>query len=286
MMIIKGSTKVLGIFGCPVDHSLSPAMQNAAIRQLGLDMVYVPWEVKPGALKSALDGVRAMGIRGINITIPHKEEALKYLDEISYEVQLIGAANTVVNNNGVLTGHNTDGRGLLLSLKENHRFSSSDKCAVIIGAGGAARGIAASLALSGASKILLINRTEEKALALAKELSGKISETTFLSTGLDSEEIKAFLPETDILINTSSAGMNGKNNLALPLNLLPADAIVADIVYKPLETALLSKARKLGLKTEDGLGMLACQGAMSFELWTGKLAPTTIMKKALTDFFI
>ena len=284
-MLIKGSTKVLGIFGYPIKHTLSPAMQNAAIRKLGLDMIYVPWEVKPGALKVALDGVRAMGIRGINLTIPHKEEALKYLDEISDEVRIIGAANTVVNNNGVLTGHNTDGRGLLLSLKESHQFSPSGKSAVIIGAGGAARGIAASLALSGTSKILIANRTAEKATTLAKELSGKISAATFLYTGLDSDEIKAFLPKADILINASSAGMNGENDLDLPINLLPVDAIVADIVYKPLETTLLSKARKLGLKREDGLGMLACQGAMGFELWTGKSPPTAMMKKTLSDFF-
>ena len=285
-MIIKGSTTVLGIFGCPIEHSLSPLMQNAAIKQLGLDMIYVPWEVKPDALEQALGGVRAMGIRGINLTIPHKEEALKYLDEISDEVRIIGAANTVVNNNGILTGHNTDGRGLLLSLKENHRFPPSGKRAVIIGAGGAGRGIAASLALSGASEILIANRTVERALALAKELSGKISTVSFLAAGLNSDEIRNFLAKTDILINASSAGMNGENNLDLPLNLLQADAIVADIVYKPLETALLSKARKLGLKTEDGLGMLACQGAMGFELWTGNSAPTGIMKKTLQKVFI
>jgi shikimate dehydrogenase len=285
-MTIKGSTKVLGIFGYPVEHSLSPVMQNAAIRKLGLDMIYVPWEVKPGVLEKALDGVRAMGIRGINLTIPHKEEALKYLDEISDEVRITGAANTVVNDNGILTGHNTDGRGLLLSLKENHSFSPSDKSAVIIGAGGAARGIAASLALSGAGKILIANRTVEKASTLAKELSEKISTTSFLASDLDSDKFKAFLAETDILINASSAGMNGENNLDLPLTLLPPAAIVADIVYKPLETTLLSKARKLGLKTEDGLGMLACQGAMGFELWTGKSPPTGIMSKTLRDFFI
>ncbi len=285
-MTIKGSTTVLGIFGCPIEHSLSPLMQNAAIKELGLDMIYVPWEVKPDALEQALGGVRAMGIKGINLTIPHKEEALKYLDEISDEVRIIGAANTVVNNNGILTGHNTDGRGLLLSLKENHNFSPSGKMAIIIGAGGAGRGIAASLALSGASEIIIANRTVERALALAKELSGKISTASFLATGLDSGEISNFLAKTDILINASSAGMNGENNLDLPLTLLPPAAIVADIVYKPLETTLLSKARTLGLKTEDGLGMLACQGAMGFELWTGSSAPTGIMKKTLREFFI
>ena len=285
-MIIKGSTTVLGIFGCPIEHSLSPLMQNAAIKELDLDMIYVPWEVKPGALKKALDGVRAMGIKGINLTIPHKEEALKYLDKISDEVRIIGAANTVVNNNGILTGHNTDGRGLLLSLKENHSFSPSGKRVLIIGAGGAGRGVAASLALSGASEIMITNRTVERALALAKELSGKISTVSFLAAGLDSDKIINFLAKADILINASSAGMSGENNLDLPLTLLPPAAIVADIVYKPLETALLSKARKLGLKTEDGLGMLACQGAMGFELWTGSSAPTAIMKKTLQKVFI
>lgn len=285
-MTVKGSTTVLGIFGFPIEHSLSPIIQNAAIKKLGLDMIYVPWEVRPGSLKAGLDGVRAMGIKGINLTIPHKEEALKYLDEISDEVRIIGAANTVVNNNGVLTGHNTDGRGLMLSLKENHSFSPSDKKAVIIGAGGAGRGIAASLAISGVSEILIANRTVERASLLAKELSKKIPTTTILAAALDSDELRNFFAKTDIIINASSAGMNGENNLDLPLNSLPAGAIVADIVYKPLETALLNKAKKLGLKIEDGLGMLACQGAMGFELWTGNSAPTGIMKKTLRDFFI
>ena len=285
-MTIKGSTGVLGIFGCPIKHSLSPLMQNAAIEKLALDMIYVPWEVKPGALEKALDGVRAMGIKGINLTIPHKEEALKYLDKISDEARIIGAVNTVVNNNGVLTGYNTDGRGLLLSLKENHGFSPPDKRAIIIGAGGAGRGIAASLALSGVSEVLIVNRTEERASILARELGEKIPATSFLSSGLYLGETKDFLAKADILINSSSAGMNGENNLDLPLDLLPPYAIVADIVYKPLETTLLSDARKLGLKTEDGLGMLACQGAMGFELWTGQAPPTGLMKQSIRKFFI
>lgn len=272
-MNITGNTKVLGIFGDPVKHSLSPAMHNKMIDCLKLDMVYVPWRVRAGKLEKALAGVKAMEIQGINLTIPHKEKALRHLDEISDEVKLTGAANTVVNREGRLIGHNTDGKGFFLSLKKKHRYEPLGKELLIIGAGGAARGIAVAAKMGGAEKIIIANRTKAKAADLADELNNKFSTKSFLSVGLDKKSLIDSLRSASLLVNASSAGMGGMNNLDVSLESLPQNAIVADIVYTPLMTKLLSDAKKTGLAVEDGLGMLACQGAIAFELWTG-IAPS------------
>ncbi len=281
MALITGVTKVVGIFGDPVEHSLSPLMHNSVIEIIGIDYVYVPWKVEPPMLESALSGVRAMGIRGVNLTIPHKERALNYLDSVSKEVEVTGAVNTVVNDEGRLSGYNTDGRGFILSLLAEHAFSPRGKRVVVIGAGGAARGIAAALALDGAGTIIIANRTEERAKRLASEFGEKIPETGFFGTSLDRKGLEAVLGNADLLVNASSAGMNGMNDLDVPLEALPAGAIVADIVYKPLRTKLLRDAERLGLKTENGLGMLACQGALALELWAGCPPPLAEMKSAL-----
>jgi len=280
-MEISGKTKVIGIFGDPVEHSLSPLMHNAVIKELGLDMVYVPWRVRPAMLEVAIMAIRALGIPGVNLTIPHKEKVLKYLDEIDDEARITGAVNTVVNDNGALVGYNTDGAGLAMSLYEEHAFSPEGKNITIIGAGGAARGIAASMAMKGAGRICIANRTPDRAENLAHEFSNEIAAAAFVAVGLEGGALKEILSNTDLLVNASSAGMNGVNNLHLPLEALPKEAIVSDIVYKPIQTTLLLDAVKLGLRVEDGLGMLACQGAMSFSLWTGHSPPAAIMKKSL-----
>lgn len=282
-MLVTGKSKVLGIFGDPVEHSLSPLMHNSAIEALGLDMVYVPWRVEPSMLDAALMGVRAMGIRGVNLTVPHKERALEHLDILSEEVEIIGAANTVVNDGGRLTGHNTDGRGLILSLDDGHGFSVKGKKVVIIGAGGAARGIAASMALEGAGEIVIANRTAKKAADLACEFNEKIKDASFFGISLDTDVLREAFTDSHLLVNASSAGLNGKNDLDLPLEALPGEAVVADIVYKPLLTKLLKCARELGLRTEDGLGMLAFQGGLALELWTGCQPPFDMMKRALRE---
>ena len=284
-MKITSETKIIGIFGDPVEHSLSPPMQNAAIKSLGLDMVYIPWHVKPENLEMALNGVRAMGIRGINLTIPHKERALKHIDSVSDEVKIIGATNTIVNDRGKLLGHNTDGKGLLLALKKEYTFIPEGKKVVIIGAGGAARGIAAAMAMEGARRVIIANRTLGKAESLASEFSLKIPSSTFEGVDLSTEQLSHAFENAHLLVNASSAGMNGKNDLDLPLDQLTKESIVVDIVYKPLVTRLLREAKGLGLKTQKGLGMLACQGEIAFELFTGQSPPVNVMIKALQDAF-
>ncbi len=286
-MKITGKTKVIGIFGDPVEHSLSPLLHNAVINELGLDMVYVPWRVRTAMLEDAVTAVRALGLAGVNLTIPHKEKVLPYLDKLDVEAEIIGAVNTVVNNDGILIGYNTDGDGLAMSLHKEHGFSPAGKKITIIGAGGAARGIAASMAMQGAKQIYIANRTPLKAVKLAREFSDRMVNTAagrktfFIGIGFEAGELKKILKDTDLLVNASSAGMGGMNNLDLPLRALSKEAVVSDIVYKPVQTKLLTDAADIGLRIENGLGMLACQGAMAFSLWTGQEPPVEIMRKVL-----
>lgn len=279
-MDITGKTKILGIFGRPISHTLSPAMHNAVIKALGLDMVYLPFEVKPSNLRGAVKGIKGLGMVGVNITTPHKEAAIKFLDEISEDVKLIGAVNTIVNKDGKLIGHNTDGYGYIASLKEELGFNPKGKKMVILGAGGAARGIIIALSAKKPKSITVANRTLSRAISLIKTFKGKFSGTDFQAIGLDGENLRAYFEDTNLLINTTSVGMKKNEALKIPLDALPKRTIVSDIIYNPLETALLKKAAKLGLAAHSGLGMLIHQGALSFKLWTGIDAPIDIMRKA------
>ena len=284
-MKITSETKIIGIFGDPIKHSLSPSMQNAAIKLLGLDMLYIPWHVKPQALEMALNGVRAMGIRGVNVTIPHKETALNYIDSFSDGVKIIGATNTIINEKGKLVAYNTDGKGLLLALKKEYNFIPKGKKVVIVGAGGAARGVAAAMAMEGARTVIIANRTLGKAESLASEFSLKIQGSTFEGLGLSSDTLSHAFENAHLLVNASSAGMGGENDLELPLEKLIKETIVVDIVYKPLVTRLLRDAKGLGLRTQGGLDMLACQGEIAFELFAGQSPPVNVMLEALKGVF-
>lgn len=279
-MNITVKTKILGIFGYPIGHTVSPSMHNAAIKALGLDMVYLPFEVKPSSLGEAVKGVRGLGMLGLNITIPHKITVVKFLDRISDEARLIGAVNVIVNKNGLLIGHNTDGKGYLASLKEEYGFTSKDKNIVILGAGGAARGIAAAIAREGARSITVANRTLSRGASLAKTFKSIFPHIRFEAIPLNKDTIKAYLEDTHLLINTTPVGMKVNKDLKMPLNAMPKDAIVSDIVYAPMETLLLKNAAQLRLTTHSGLGMLIHQGALSFKLWTGIDAPVEVMRKA------
>lgn len=282
-MKITGSTRVVGIFGDPVVHTLSPAMHNAAFESLGLDMVYIPFHVRSeplNALEKALAGVRALDLRGLNITIPHKERALGLVDELDDNAREIGAINTVVNRDGRLFGYNTDGAGYLLSLKDEAGFTPAGKNIVIIGAGGASRSILYSILASGPASVILTNRTFDRAEALVNEFAPKFIGVKFYAVPFEPDALEAHFKDADLVVNTTSIGMMGRGELDIPLGALPRRAIVSDIVYKPLETGLLKKAGTLGLKTHGGLGMLVRQGAIGFELWTGRVAPIGVMQKA------
>lgn len=279
-MNITGKTKTLGIFGYPISHTLSPAMHNAVIKALGLDMVFLPFEVKPSNLKEAINGIKSLGIIGVNITIPHKESVIRFLDAISEEARLVGAVNTIVNKDRKLIGYNTDGSGYIASLKEELGFNPKSKRIIIIGAGGAARGILAALAAQKPKSITVANRTLSRAVSLIKAFKGKFRDTRFEAIGIDDNMLKMSFNSVDLLVNTTSVGMKQSKALKIPLETLPKIAIVSDIIYNPLETLLLKKAKKLGLTTHGGLGMLVHQGARSFKLWTGMDAPMNVMRKA------
>ena len=279
-MNITSKTKTLGIFGHPISHTLSPVMHNAVIKALGLDMAYLPFEVKPPNLKEAINGIKSLGIIGVSITIPHKESVIRFLDDISEEARLVGAVNTIVNKDRKLVGYNTDGSGYMASLKEELGFNPKSKRIIIIGAGGAARGILAALATQKPKSITVANRTLSRAVSLIKAFKGKFRDTRFEAINLDDNMLKMSFNSVDLLINTTSVGMKQSKALKIPLETLPKIAIVSDIIYNPLETLLLKKAKKFGLTTHGGLGMLVHQGARSFKLWTGMDAPMNVMRKA------
>ncbi len=270
--------KLFALIGDPVGQSLSPAMHNAAFRALGLNCAYITLRVPKPTLANAIAGVRALGIAGLNVTIPHKISIISLLDELDESANLVGAVNTVKNNRGKLIGFNTDGEGALRALEEKIGSVKGEEV-VLLGAGGAARAIAFSLARAGA-RLTIANRTVPRAQALASAVEQKLS-TNVKVASLNRAELTKALKNVDVLINATSVGMHPKIDKTLVrANMMRRGLVVYDIVYKPLRTKLLREARRAGGKTIDGLGMLVHQGALAFEIWTGKRAPIKIMKAA------
>lgn len=261
--------KIYGIFGDPIGHSLSPAMQNAAFSALGLDACYHAFQVSKGRLREAILGAEAMGFGGLNLTIPLKEIALEIVqpDELA---KSIGAVNTVAFGRGI-HGYNTDGIGALLAL-ENYGISVKGKTVAIIGAGGAAKAIAYTLAKSKAD-IAIINRSPGRAVELAGHVGG-------VGYGLDSVEL--LVPEADVIINATSVGMREEDPELIDGRLLHKGQVVFDIVYNR-QTELLKDATRAGAVAIDGVKMLVYQGAKAFEIWTGLNAPVDIMEKAVRE---
>ncbi len=274
--------KKIAIIGKPVSHSLSPRMQNAAFKALKLPYRYSKIELSENELKSFFKQLKKSSFAGLNITIPFKEKSLRLVDQLSDEAKLIGAINTVtIDANGIVKGFNTDGDGYFQSLTQETKFNPPKKNIVFIGAGGAARAILVSLCRKRIKSLTIFNRTKSKAKRLCKEFEKKFPKVKFNYGSLEHKHLTATFPITDLLINTSSIGLKGKGSLNLPLNLLSKKAIVSDIVYRPRKTRLLKSAKKLKLKTHEGIGMLLHQGALAFQLWTKKTPPLLIMKKAL-----
>ena len=274
-MEIKGSTNIVGLIGHPVEHSFSPPMHNAAFKALEMDYVYTAFDVNPNDLKNAIVGAQALNIKGFNVTIPHKIEVMKYLNEIDEVASLIGAVNTIDFKD--LKGYNTDGIGALKAIGEVTKIKN--KNVVIAGAGGASRAISFYLAKYGADKLTILNRNVDKAQKLAEDVlaSGLIDDVS-------SDDIRKMdLDDADILINTTPVGMH-PNVDDVPIasyELMHEDLVVFDAVYNPNETGLLKEAIKAGAKPVYGIKMLLYQGAESFEIWTGKKAPIEVMEDAL-----
>ena len=279
--MITGTTKNIGVIGWPIMHSLSPAMQNAAIDAAGLDAVYIAMPVAPEALKTTVPGLSSAGFLGWNVTIPHKTAIMELLDEIDEDAKRIGAVNTVVKRDGRLIGYNTDIIGFRDGLHEKN-LQLKDKHAVVLGAGGAARAILWGLVREGMSKITIGVRTPAKAEALARELSSAVSIEVLEWTA---DEMKTALKDAALLVNTTPLGMFPKIDEMPPVDWdsLASDAMVYDIIYTPGETKLLKEAREHGHETQNGVPMLVGQGAAALTMWLGTEADRTAMRNALED---
>ena len=272
--------KNFGILGWPVGHSLSPQMYMAAFKAAGFDNYnYTLLPIQAGRLYFAVEGLKGLNFRGVNVTIPHKSTIMQYLDAIDSDAMIIGAVNTVVNDGGILTGYNTDVVGFLAALTEAN-FLPEDCHAVVLGAGGAARAILWGLCKRRAEYITIGARNQQKAEALAKDFlpHGHVEGFDWLS-----DDFKEIIQSADILINTTPLGMFPEVDAMPPvdLKLLPEGALVYDIIYNPFETKLLRTAKELGYPTLDGLSMLLLQGQEAYRLYTGELPDLKVMRRAL-----
>ena len=274
-------TRVYGILGHPVGHSLSPVMHRAAFEAAGIDAAYVSFAVTPALLPQAIAGLRALGIAGANVTLPHKEAVVALLDDVEDDARAIGAVNTIVRDGDRLIGTNTDAPGLVAALVEAG-FDPRGRSFVVLGTGGAARAAVVGLARAGASRVEVWGRREERARELATSLTraAPCTEPTV--------DLRAAFERADAVVQATSATLEGSPDAeaftdSLPLDALPVHAVVNDLVYRPLETAVLRAAKAHGLATIDGLGMLAHQGALAFARWTGVAGMAGVMRRALQE---
>ncbi len=278
-MKIDGKTKIYGVFGYPVKHTLSPAMHNAGFQKLGLNSIYLAFEVDPKRIKDALRALPALGVRGVNLTIPHKELCLPHIDEVSKEASLIKAVNTIVVKNERLIGYNTDGMGFIKAIREDLGFNPLRKKVFIIGAGGAGRAISMQLAMEGANCIWIYDCVKSKARRLASGIKAHFPDYNIQAIEVD---IKKFtFRGFSLLVNATPVGMKKSDPLLIDPSRLHSRIRVYDLVYNTGETRLIRAAKKRGLKAAAGLNMLLYQGAGSFRLWTGRRAPIETMQKAI-----
>ena len=297
--MVDGKTQVLGVIGDPIEHTFSPAMHNAGLNELGLNYIYLPFHVKEDMLGECIQGAKAMGIKGLNVTIPHKTNVIKHLDDIDSVASMIGAVNTIQfiydednessnQDNGInvrTKGFNTDGYGCVRAIEE--KTSIKDKKVSITGAGGAARAVAFQIANSGIDELSILNRNLSKAQSLANDLK-----TNLESIGIDIsinaydlEELKRELSDSDIFIDTTPIGMypNVDDKPVASADMLHEDLLVNDIVYTPMKTSLIREAELANAEVVYGYKMLLYQGIRSFEIWLGREAPVDVMEKALLD---
>ena len=268
MSVLTAATRVAAVIGSPVRHSRSPAIHNAAFAALGLGWVYVAFDVAPGRGADALAAMRALGLGGLSVTMPHKLDVARAVDELSPAAALLGAVNTVVPlPDGRVAGHNTDGDGFVDSLRAEGVDPNGMRVA-LLGGGGAARSVAVALAAAGAREIVVVNRSPAGAAAVAALGRGRVGAAVDVA-------------RADLVVNATSVGMGGADaGTSVDVALLSARQVVADLVYHPLETRLLREARAVGATTVGGLGMLVHQAARQFTLWTGCDAPVAVMDAA------
>lgn len=272
--------ELVACLGQPVAENPTGVMQEAAFQALGLNWRYLTIEVAPEDLADAIRGVRAFGLRGINLTIPHKVAVMQYLDRIAPDAAIIGAVNTVRRDGAALIGENTDGKGFLRGVRADAGVDPRGKRVVVLGAGGAARAIVTELALAGTADVLVVNRSVERGESMVADLAGKTKAPIRFEPWRGTYAV----PDgSDLLVNATSIGLypNVADMPPVDLRAMRRDTLVCDVVLNPPETRLLATARALGLPTLDGLSMLVYQGVIGFELWTGQKPPEAVMKQAL-----
>ena len=297
--MIDGKTKILGVMGDPIEHTFSPAMHNAGLKELDMNYIYLPFHVKPERLSFAIDGAKALGIQGFNVTIPHKTNVMKHLNQIDQVASMIGAVNTIQfiydediessnqdNEINVTTkGFNTDGYGCVRAIEE--KTSIKNKKVTITGAGGASRAVTFQIASSGIEELSLLNRNLSKAESLAADLKTNLAyigiDIGINAYGID--DLKRELSDSDIFIDTTPIGMypNVDDKAIASADMLHEDLLVNDIVYTPMETSLIKEAKLANATFVPGYKMLLYQGIRSFEIWLGREAPVDVMEKALLD---
>ena len=287
MIPITGHTRLTALLGSPVAHSISPLMHNEAFQLLDLDYTYLCFEVNEETLPAAVDGLKACGIRGFNLTMPNKNKIVELLDELSPAARLIGAVNTVVNDDGHLTGYNTDGVGSMQAVKDAG-YDITGKTITIMGAGGAATAICAQAALDGVEKIHIFARETSRFWDRTQKLAENINSTlpckAVLHENRDTAALAQAISESALLLNATSVGMapNTEGTIIEDTSLYHPDLIVSDVIYNPRETRFLKEAREAGCRTFNGMYMLLYQGAEAFRLWTGKEMP---VKEIKANFF-
>jgi shikimate dehydrogenase len=285
--MISGTTQLLGLIGWPVHHSFSPTMHNSAAADLGLDLVYVALPVHPNDLGEAVPGLAALGFRGVNVTVPHKETVIPLLDKVDPAVQAIGAVNTITIEQGesgrsVLTGYNTDWSGFLANVQSQNLVIQDRDC-LVLGAGGSARAVAYALAVTG-GRVHLFARRIEQAQRLVVEIAPHTPQGQLLAHHWSElEDVSGVISAVSLIVNTTPLGMSPNvETTPWPDDLVfPAGAFVYDLVYNPAETTFVKQAQKAGCQAMTGLGMLLNQGAQAFQLWTGSKPDRQVMAKAI-----
>ncbi len=276
---LTGHSRLVGLFGWPVEHSISPPMHNAAFSALGMDWCYVPFAVPPECLPDAVRGVRALGLAGVNATVPHKQALLSLVDALTTEAQAIGAVNTLLLGEQTV-GHNTDAAGFMRALRETG-FAPESRHVLMLGAGGAARAVGYALLTAGAT-LTILNRTEERAAALAQDLKTVVAGAIVEAGSLEPGVLSAHAHQADLVVNTTVVGMSPHSaGCPWPVGVpYPAGVPLFDLIYTPPETRLMALARQSGAHATNGLTMLVHQGAEAFRLWTGVEPPVDIMLQA------
>jgi shikimate dehydrogenase len=282
---ISGHTDIYALLGDPVEHSASCAMHNAAFSSLNIDACYITFQVNKNSLKQALASIKALNIKGVNITIPHKQDCIKYLDKVDAHARKIGAVNTILHKNGKLIGYNTDSDGFLLSLKQDANFCPKGKSIFIMGAGGAARAVAYAVAKAKAKYIFIQDIKNSRARSLVAALKQDYKKVKIVKVSVKNKlKTKKSIASADLFVNATGVGLKKSDAPVIDARLLNDRSLVCDLIYNPKTPALIKAAKKRGLKTINGEGLLIYQGIMAFEIWIAKKPDLKIYKRALNNF--